>query len=228
MKLEIRGATAGVALCLGALGCRAENQLEPAQTANEVAGLEDAIVASNNGVRMVAQVDTWDGEARITQEVTPVRVSIENQSDNKVALRYENFQLVGGDGAVYRALPPLRIEGEVPLEDPDWTYSGFEVAPYYGPVYPGMLSYGGPFYTAPDYYGSYYGYLANVQLPTLQMRLRALPEGVLNAGGSVEGFLYFQKVDANQTERVMLQAQLTTPEQNSPVASLSLPFEVED
>jgi hypothetical protein len=54
---------------------------------------------------------------------------------------------------------------------------------------------------------------------------RALPEGVLQPGGSITGFLYFQKLPED-LKGVRFQAHLKVPNSSMTVASLGIPFQV--
>jgi hypothetical protein len=54
---------------------------------------------------------------------------------------------------------------------------------------------------------------------------QALPEGTLEAGGRVEGFLYFQGV-AERESQVVLQARLVDGRTGEPFGTLDIPFQV--
>jgi hypothetical protein len=69
------------------------------------------------------------------------------------------------------------------------------VAPLYGPLYPGLPTEAGGFFYDPFYYGRYGDYWRRVELPTPAMVRHALPESVISPGGSVDGYLYFEKVN---------------------------------
>jgi len=53
----------------------------------------------------------------------------------------------------------------------------------------------------------------------------ALPEGVLDTGGHVAGFIYFQKLPQG-TERIQFRARMIDAETEQTVASLDIPFVV--
>ena len=227
----------GLSCILGAglaCACVAENKLEPAKTASRVAGMEDAARAQAGSVEIIAQTEAWSDDALIGQAVTPVRVIIDNNGAEPVAIRYENMVLVAADGARYHALPPFEIEGEVPTVARDYApispyygYDGFEPAPFYGPVYPGMSPFTGPFAYDPFYYGTYYRRWNTVELPTPEMLRRALPEGVLRAGGRVEGFVYFEKI-SDENQEVAFTVRLVDPRGEREAVRLSIPFVVSD
>jgi hypothetical protein len=60
------------------------------------------------------------------------------------------------------------------------------------------------------------------RLPTPEMVGAALPEGVLNPGGYISGWLYFEKVDDDES-RVQLRASMRNIEEE-PIARLTVPF----
>lgn len=222
------------ALVAGVHGCAdTGTNLRPAAYANQVEGIRNAATDADNRVEIVAQAAEWPGPAKITEELTPVRVWITNQSDQPARIRYSDFVLVAADGEKFAALPPLRVEGEVPVSDevieqPGFTYTDFEVAPYLGGVYPTIDPWTGPFATDVGYYDAYYGiWNVEAQLPTQQMIIRALPEGVIKPGGTVDGFLYFQEVP-EEKRTVQFQAELAAADSGAELAQLVIPFAVRD
>ena len=234
-----------IALCLAALGaasvtgCAPRADLEPAPAANEVAGQEEAARTVVDGVEVVAQTASWPGDAPVKNEITPVQVTMENGSGNPVRLRYSEFALVGPDGERYSALPPFEVGGSVeepvvvedaygPIADPAFAYDGFTVAPYYGSVYTGLDPYAGTFAYDPYYYDTYGTSFADIEidLPTDEMLQRALPEGVLESGGRVEGFVYFEKV-TDDVPRVVFRADLVNAETGNVFGEVRVPFTVE-
>jgi len=225
-------------LCLGVLmlgGC-AQLQLRPAPEAQRVPGQRLAAAAENAGVRMVVQPQAWRGRPRsLGQELTPLKVTLENRSDRPVRINYEDFVLDTG-GTEYTPLPPVDIKGEVteyadrPLYVPRYTivprfgYRGFYVMPWYRPYYPGLRPWRTPWPYSSLYYDTYYPRWT-VQLPTEDMLDMAIPEGVVEPGGSVTGYMYFPALDRG-AERVTFRANLSVPRDGDSVASLSIPFEV--
>jgi hypothetical protein len=59
--------------------------------------------------------------------------------------------------------------------------------------------------------------------PTDVMVERAPPEGVLNAGGWVSGFLYFDRVDP-EAERLTLHADVDLPRGDERITTIELAF----
>lgn len=218
------------------VGCTSTADLKPAPAADEVARLEEAAVDQVNGVRMIAQADEWPGPQPIRNEVTPLRVIIDNQSKVPLRLRYSDFALVIDDGTRYAALPLYQIEGAVPepvladgytpIANPGFVYDRFTVAPLYNPVYPTMGTYSGTFAYDPFYYDTYGAFWKTLPLPTKEMLERALPEGVLSAGGRLEGYLYFEQLPGDLS-RVTFRADLSDAQNNNFFGEIRIPLVME-
>ncbi|MFW5738996.1 MAG: hypothetical protein ACOC1F_01375 [Myxococcota bacterium] len=207
-------------------GCMGGTELEPATSANQVQGMDDAATAVAAGVRITAQGDAWHGLENVTDHVTPLRVSITNNSGRALRIRYRDFVLRGSGGDSYAALPLTAIEGEIEaptrVDEPAFAERSFYVAPHYAAAYPSMRAYTQPFaYDAP-YYDEYNTYLRDIDLPTVEMVESGLPEGVIDDGGEVSGFLYFQQVPG-KTKQVSFTAHLHTPEGDE-IGALTIPF----
>ncbi|MEZ4599598.1 MAG: hypothetical protein R2940_07400 [Syntrophotaleaceae bacterium] len=205
--------------------------LKPAPSATTVPRLEEAARSSVGGVKMIAQADEWPGPVDVKEVVTPVRVVVENNSGQPLRIAYTEFALVAPDGRRFSALPPFQIEGEVSqtataVVDPIFGYRGFEIAPGYGPYYPGIGTYREPFYYDPYYYGTYRPYWVQIDLPTEEMIQRALPEGVLNSGGRIDGYLYFED-DSDDVGSVTFRADLVNARKGTSFGEIRIPFIVE-
>ncbi len=212
--------------------CEERTELEPAPGATQEPGMPGAAVSDVNGVNVVVQTDAWTGRPEVLTEVTPLRVTIRNNSQNPLVIRYNTFAMVSPTGVRYSALPPYRIEGEIdsprlgnynPVNEPGFEYDRFDVAPYYSPVYPGLSAYGGPFYTDRYYYNYYSSYWNEIELPTAEMLQRVLPEGVIQPGGSVAGFLYFEKIPS-ELELVRFRADLVNAQNGNIFGEISIPL----
>jgi hypothetical protein len=195
----MRLAVMGVCIVFLATGCAMGPELTPAPAANRVAGLEDAAIGEVAGVRTVVRADAWTGVPAALPELTPLQTSIENHSGRPLRIQYRQFALVALSGRRYAALPPYKIEGTAvtsgPIMAPAFPYREFSFAPYYNPTPLELPGWPGPFPYDPDYGTRYYG-LWRAPLPTEDMLEKALPEGVLKAGGYLQaGFLYFEEVD---------------------------------
>ena len=58
------------------------------------------------------------------------------------------------------------------------------------------------------------------------MQQRVLPEGVIDSGGSLDGWLFFERVD-NDLERVVFRADLVNADTGRKFAEVRIPFTVE-
>jgi hypothetical protein len=196
---------AGAAMVALLGGCVTTTTLAPAPGARTLLHRPSAAVGDRNDVRIIVD-DAWPGDPAIRDAVTPLRVTIENQSRNLLLVRYQDFALVSPTGKRWPAIPPFRIEGALrrpalasgyaPIWSPGFDHRGFFVAPYYRPLYPWLTPFGGPFFMTPSFY-AHYGYWSDVvvPLPTPEMLRLALPEGVVEPGGRLQGYLYFRRID---------------------------------
>jgi hypothetical protein len=219
-------------LACGALTLSAcADQLRPAPGAT-LAGHGGA-TSSAAGVTVVTMTPDFPGIVDIESAVTPIKVKITNKGTTPVRIRYADFKLSAPDGTAYAALPLYKIDSSVttslpvgdyyPIADPAFRWNRFRVAPYYAGLYPGLPWYHGGFYGAPygwDYYDTAF---ANVDLPTPEMRRNVLPEGVLDPGGSLEGWLYFQHVPPSK-KSVTFEATINS-ERGANLGQLSIPYD---
>lgn len=213
-----------IACALGAAGCT--STLTPAPAANEISGRGEGATIASNGVRMTARADAWEGTPQtLHRHVTPMRVTIVNEGAVPVRIAYNQFRLVGDSGRRYSALPPFQIEGDArtALGAPLYPPTGFGYAPYVRPYYSSVPIY--PFEPNVGYWNRYGSVMRTVDLPTTDMLRKALPEGVLQPGGEVTGFLYFEGVGPD-VDRVQLRANFRNPRTGSNVTRLATPFVV--
>lgn len=217
-------------LCAAAaLACTGPG-LRPAPEANETPGRGHGAAASEQGVRVEARVDAWQGTPReLDHRVTPVLVEIENRGDRVLRVRYSEFALIDGSGRRYAALPPFDIEGEVrPVSGYDADgWRGFYVAPHLRARYPLAEVHTGPFTHDPYYYETYYPRLDEADLPTPEMLSRALPEGVLAPGGRASGFVYFERVDEPARGQLDFRFSLVGAQTQRDFGAIEIPFTVE-
>ena len=221
---------AGTALALSACA----DTLRPAADAIPAAG--GGATASAADVSIVTMTPDFPGIVDIESAVTPMKVRITNNGSTPVRIRYADFKLADPSGGTYAALPLYKIDstvttslplsGYAPIGHPGFFYNRFRVAPYYAGLYPGMRWYRGGFgYAGPygwDYYDRAFGQ-AEVQLPTDAMRKNVLPEGVLDPGGSLQGWLYFQHVSPS-VKHVSFDATITS-ERGVALGDLAIPYD---
>lgn len=193
---------------------------------------------SIDGINIITKVNYWKNNPQVKQYVTPVYVTINNNSGKDLKISYEQFALISPDGKRFAALPPFGVTGEVsspaliqqynPILVPGFTYRGFLIAPYYSSIYPQIPVCENEFYFDPLYYNNYYNYWDQMQydLPTPRMIDDALPEGVLKKGGEISGFIYFEKIEDVNSNKVEFKADLINSKTGNNFAVISIPFSV--
>lgn len=216
-------------------GCADRVSLMPAPSATTVptSGEATAAVETVSGVRVKVISREWPGEANISEAVTPLKVEINNNSDKPVLIRYSEIRLVTPTGQAYAALPPFAIDenvsaprlasGYYPITLPGFTATRFTVSPLYSPLYPGFPVAAGTFPHDPLYYGRYGNFWRSVELPTTAMTRLALPEGVLDPGGRMQGYLYFQQVDPD-VAHLRFRMDLIQAGRGDEFGSIEIPF----
>lgn len=222
IAMMIRSAVVIALLGLG--GCA--TTLRPAPDAERVVGRPDAAVAVDAGVKAVVVTDAWRGyPIDLDDVVSPLLVTLTNDSGRRLELRYEHAGLVTPGGVLFAAVPPFQLDGVV-WQPVDGTYPAGGFAPYYSPYsYPGWSPYGAWYpYRAP-YYGGFYSSLERVTLPSGDMVQKALPEGVLAPGGRVTGFLFFERVE--DVRRVMFMMILVDASSGERFGEVAIPLVVE-
>lgn len=200
--------------------------LEPAVPATQVPAVRGAAAADEAaGVEFIVNAHAWSGFPDDLDVVTPLLVTIENNGDVPLRIRYRELDLVTDAGVELAAMPPFDVEGTAvePVTVRMWPSSRFLVAPYMSPTYPFHDRWGGPFAYDPFYYDDTFTSFQRVNLPTGDMIARALPEGVLQPGGRVTGFVYFQN-PPETAERVTFTAELVNAETGDQFGIVRIPF----
>lgn len=223
-------------LVLSLAACRpARNPLEPAEGEQVAAAPGDAIKDTVEGVEVSAASNAWSGSPDVLEHVTPLRVTIRNDSGEPVRVHLSEMRLVDPTGKVYAALPLYLVNGQAEIErhvyvpNPGFGYDGYFVDGPYGSYYPGIgvYDYGYPY----DYYGyydyaRYYTYWDTVPLPTQRMVDLAVPEGVVDTGGYVSGFVYFERVDPEASSQATFQLDLVNAQSGNRMGQVDLRFDV--
>jgi hypothetical protein len=235
--MHTRGFGLAAVVMLIMTGCIPEAQLQPRSDARSLAGDTSAAVAEAAGVRLIADGASWKGNpGDLERRLTPVEVRLENQSGRTLTIQYELFDLVGESRFRYAALSSLEMEEArdagptcVAGYAPGYSWGLYAA---WGPRRGWYRSPWGPWGPGPYYnpfWNPYYGPPPYVRceepLPTQDMVERALPEGRLENGGTVAGFLYFQGV-ADRERQVILQARLVDANTQEAFGELSIPFQV--
>ena len=217
-----------IGLALIVSGCAAT--LEPAPEAYRVGGIGRSAAASAAGVYIVASAEAWRGcPTDLRGVVTPMLVTVDNANGTRpVIIRYNHFALETDAGARLAAVPPFQITGSViePVRMSYYPRAGFHVAPYLSPYYPGWSAFHGPFVYDPFYYDRYFPTFARVRLPTNDMIQRALPEGAIDPGGRIAGFVYFEEIPKH-TKAVTFVAALVEAGTSTEFGVVRIPFVVD-
>jgi hypothetical protein len=226
----------------------------PGPTAQVPAGQDKTAKAQASGVQVAVTTESWKGRpSDLPRVLTPVRVTIQNRSGHPIRLRYQDFALVGSSGFTYVSIPPLEARGNQVSEAPSaatpstrrvstqappqpvtpparqavrpqFVHQGFYVSPWYSYNYPGLGVWPGYFPWDPYYYDRYYAVWPE-PLPTRDMIERALPEGVLQNGGTISGYLYFNDVERENS--VAFRFPVVAADTNQVLGTATIPFEVE-
>lgn len=202
-RISTRVVLAALIASVGA--CATEPELLPASGDRSAIGRRTLAVESRSGVTVTADGSVWDSSPKsLPSEITPVWVTLHNATGRSLRVQYDEFTLRGSSGAIYPALAPyvLRQSRSRPaFEVPDGGYlDNFQVAAYLAPFYPWLPVWSGPLPRGP----STQSVAWRAGLPSAGMLDRALPEGVLESGGTASGFLYFQKVDVRESRATFL------------------------
>jgi hypothetical protein len=220
---------------LSTLGCATDPaRLTPAAGASVAAAAPNMAVAERSQVRIRVESQAWPGPDNVTAEVTPLKLTIENNGTTPVAIRYDNLYLTTPDGERFSALPPFEARKEAaeavmppmrPAASVWFTHRGFLVAPYLRHYYPGLRPFAYAYTYDPFHYERYVDSWSRRQMVMDEVRRHAIPEGVLEPGGQVTGFVYFEDVDED-VPRVTFHANLADPRDGRSAAALTVPFDV--
>ncbi len=212
-----------------ALGC-GHGTLVPASSASIVPNAPSAAYSIAEGVRCSANVGAWNGrENEIPSFVVPVKVRIKNASGGPIRVRYEDFSLVGRKGRSYRPVPVLPMDADarkrIPKLAPIYAASKFFVAPGFHDVYATLEPWTAPLERDDELYERLFRRWGK-QPPALDVLRVALPEGVLDDGGVVTGYLFFES-PLDKEDRVTFEATFGGGDGQTTVASIEIPFKIE-
>ena len=196
------------------MSCRDAAEVKPIPDYAELGPVQKKAASAISPVRIVARPESWPGAKGIEFKTTPVHLKIDNRSKTALLIRYSDFKVQAAPtGNEFSALPIFPIESKdtgpvvpgalpmltaqayPPIVDPQFDFRDFYVAPYLKSLYPTVPAHEGPFPYDQTYNPRHSIYWQRSDLPSLEMMRRALPEGVLNPGGWVAGWLYFQKFE---------------------------------
>lgn len=209
-----------VAVALAA--CAHPRQLVPAADAPTVAGHPRVAEETVSGVHLQVDSAAWTG-GRVSDVLSPVKVTLRNDSEHPLRIAYGAFTLGRPNGFRLQALPPFQVAAQsAAAVAPAYAWTGFSIAPWHARWYGGRFPvWSGLAFDAP--YGPAYGGWP-AALPDQDVLRHALPEGVLDPGGKLEGFLYFP--DQPRGTALELLAALTDAATGQVFGTIAIPFTV--
>ena len=233
-----------LAACVVFTGC--SSVIVPAEGVARSPQDRDYAFTEVSGVRVWASGNEWDGlPAELPSVLTPIAVTLENRSGFKVRVTTRDFSLVGSSGFRYAALPPLagepRSEADrpfqvmtvdyhpaVPVRRPPYRNAPapqrFWIARPHVHVYPGFPVWPHPWrWWDPAYQQRWYSRWPG-SLPSEDMLERALPDGVLEDGGRISGFVYFQHLERERS--AVLELSLHDAETGNDLGTARVPFDI--
>lgn len=217
------GLAAGLALVAA---CAPRPTLTPAPTAQPAPGQPGGVMDVVSGVAFSAWPERWSATPRNLEEhVTPVLVRLENDGDVPIVVRFQHFELVNPAGGDFAAIPPFELDETI--QEPvtvRYPLNGFRVAPHLRAYYPGLRPWISPFDVDRAFWSRHATAWREVALPTADMVQMALPEGVLEPGGVVTGYVYFERLTRDPAE-VNLEYRVVTTDGRD-LGRASLPFVV--
>jgi hypothetical protein len=216
---------AAILAFVGASGC-GSGVLVPAPSAKVISGAPKAAFQEAAGVGCSADTGAWPERApKPPDSVVPVKVRVRNQSGKAIRLLAEDFVLVGKSGQKYRPIPVLPLDTEnLPRLKPVYASVKFYVAPRFRTAYPTLEPWSAGLARDQALYDRQFDRWGK-RRPTLEMIRMALPEGVLEDGGLISGFLFFES-PLDDEDRVTFQADFAPGEGAGTVASIEIPFRV--
>lgn len=237
------GATLVAGAGLLVAGCTSATDLDPAPGATPpppdlVGARPQSGMDVVENVQVIASGRAWPGAAPIRREVTAVRVRIENDSDRPIRVDYPHFSLMDPDDPdqKFRALAPFAVEGEVDQRrlvpdydpfQPTWFGRNYYVYDPFSVYYDGFPTYPAPYTWVDADWVGYDSYWRDRTLPTMEMVTRALPPGVVEPGGIVDGWIYFEKVDEDEG-RIYFEAEIVDATDGDLIGQARIPFETDE
>lgn len=221
------GRLSSLALAVAALACTHTRELVPGPGAQTAPGHPRTAEETIEGVHVLVDSDAWRSSP-VREVLSPVRVTLENGTARALRVSYGQFTLGGPSGFRLAALPPYQVVAQdvaasgatVP---PGFVGQNYFVAPWAARYYRGVAPWYGPFPYDPVYYNRWYGAWPP-NLPNDEVLRHALPEGVLQPGGKVSGFLYFK--DQPPGTALTFYAALVDGNSGEAFGTVAIPFTV--
>ncbi len=215
-----------VASAAAIAGCaRSYAELSPAVGTVPAPGPGEGAVATAAGVLVSAHAQAWHFDPPdLETKVTPILIAVTNNRDRSIVIRYQDIVLADNGGTRYDVIPPYNINAKlhvpITIQDP-YLYTGYLYNYRYAPMY--VRYNGGYFYDPYVEYRPYTTVYTDVALPTPEMVTRSLREGVVAAGGTAGGFVYFQAF--HRGERVLtLIVNIVDEASSTVIGTVRIPF----
>src|SRR5690606_39324892 len=102
-----------------------QERFAPAPGALTATDLDAAVIDSDGGVRAIAQVEAWDGEVVLRNNLTTIKLILQNTSRQPALVRLSDVVIVTEGGERHVALKPREITGQAllvmatPIYSPD-------------------------------------------------------------------------------------------------------------
>ena len=150
------------------------------------------------GVEVSARMGAWTGAPDMLDVITPVQVRVDNGSGRYLRLRLADFAVVSLAGSHAAVLQPNVGPAPAALYAPRFVAYGLLTAPTDAAVYPNVREWAGWFPRDAQQELTAARAWPDARMPTPEMRSLALPDGVLQPGGSSEGFVYVVRPAAQE------------------------------
>ena len=165
----------------------------------------EIVTKVKNLVEVRVGSDMWNGKEIVSKNVIPLKVTVDNASEDPIIVSYNKFDLENNEGREYSAIPLYKYDVDLNrlvldkdfhvIPEPYYKQTNFYVYPFYEPVYSGIETTDIDYVVKPEIQRKYFLWNAmNKELPTQNMRMKALTEGVLDKDGVVSGYLFFEDV----------------------------------
>ena len=217
----------------GSACARSYAELSPAAgTVPAGSGPGEGAVASVANVGITARTQAWHFDPpELETKATPVLLEFTNNRDRAIVVRYDHIVLTDASGHRLDVIPPYNIDGKVSVpvtvQQPGY-FGAYTYAPYayrWSPTYVRANSvYNGGFIYDPQYYQPYVTVYTDIALPTPEMLQRALPEGAIESGGTVGGFVYFKKIRRSGEQVLTLHIDIIDQASGDILGTAKIPF----
>lgn len=196
---------------------------------------EGVAMGGVSGFSIIIKSGEWNGPPEVLKKITPVKVTIYNQTGRQIKVQYSMFCFKGkNNNNVYAAMPPYEIRGTYnepivflpypfPVQAQIEHNGRFRVAPHCARMYPGLPVYDGSYKIDISYYNSFYCRFAAINLPITEMLSRLIPDGVVEDCGYISGYLYFEKIQLGK-EKVIFCVNLIDATNNTKFGTMDIPF----